>query len=60
MKKTILFTLLSLLFLQVGCESYHRDADIQEQQERLERNAGSPDVKPQPVSEHEGGNSGSK
>lgn len=57
MKKTILFTLLSLLFVQVGCESHHRDSDIQEQQER---NAGSPDVKPQPVSEHEGGNSGSK
>lgn len=58
MKKTILFTLLSLLFIQVGCESHHRDTDIQEQQER---NEGYSDVRPKPVSEHEGGgNSGNK
>lgn len=58
MKKAIFFTLLSLLFVQVGCESHHRDSDIQEQQEVNEQ--ASPDVRPQPTSEHEGGNSGSK
>ena len=53
MKKTVLLVLFSLLAFQYGCESHHRD-DIQEQQETS--NSADRDIRPQPVSEPERGN----
>jgi uncharacterized protein YcfL len=59
MKKTILFTLLSLFVLS-GCESHQHDS-VQQQQEKQQLNDGNHVVKPNPVSEHEGGgNQGNK
>lgn len=53
MKKTVLFVLFSFLVSLYGCESHHRD-DIQEQQESGKYQDS--DVRPQPVSEPERGN----
>jgi uncharacterized protein YcfL len=54
MKKTVLLVLFSLLAFQYGCESHHRD-DLQEQQETSDGSADR-DIRPQPVSEPERGN----
>lgn len=63
MKKVIYpFALLALLFVQIGCESHHKDEYIQEEQEQAAKdNEGMQNdiQKPHVESEH-GGNQGNR